>query len=130
MPMATRWPAATTPNSIPPTRHGQGDPAPVLKALADAGIDMVDVTDQPARGVDKFVEPMEKLLEGIAPSARRSSPSARRRSTLAARRGRRAAVAKRVKQAAEEDVARRIWRKDDTLWGPPASPRCPTASGG
>src|SRR6478609_2586071 len=42
------------------------DPAPVLEALADAGIDMVDVTDQLLReGVDKFVEPMEKLLEGI-----------------------------------------------------------------
>src|SRR5512133_2853849 len=42
------------------------DPAPVLKALADAGIDMVNVTDQLlSDGIDKFVEPMEKLLEGI-----------------------------------------------------------------
>jgi transaldolase / glucose-6-phosphate isomerase len=96
------------------------DPTPVLKALADAGIDMVDVTDQLLReGVDKFVEPMEKLLEGIGskreaivtqrpPSIDASLPDA----DVEPR------VAERVKRAAQEDVARRIWRKDDTLWGP------------
>jgi glucose-6-phosphate isomerase len=31
-------------------------------------------------------------------------------------------VAARVKRAAQEDVARRIWRKDDTLWGPAGQP--------
>jgi transaldolase/glucose-6-phosphate isomerase len=96
------------------------DPTPVLKALADAGIDMVDVTDQLLReGVEKFVEPMEKLLEGIGskreaivtqrpPSIDASLPD----DDVEPR------VAARVKQAAQEDVARRIWRKDDTLWGP------------
>ncbi|HEX8206889.1 MAG TPA: transaldolase [Solirubrobacteraceae bacterium] len=42
------------------------DPAPDLEKLRDAGIDMEDVTGQLLReGVDKFVTPMEKLLEGI-----------------------------------------------------------------
>jgi transaldolase len=42
------------------------DPTPDLKALADAGIDMEDVTNKLlSDGVDAFVTPMEKLLEGI-----------------------------------------------------------------
>src|SRR3954447_26895600 len=42
------------------------DPSEDLKALADAGIDMTDVTDKLLRdGVDAFVTPMEKLLAGI-----------------------------------------------------------------
>jgi transaldolase len=42
------------------------DPTDDLKKLADAGIDMEDVTIQLLKeGVDKFVTPMEKLLEGI-----------------------------------------------------------------
>jgi transaldolase len=42
------------------------DPSAELKALADAGIDLDDVTDKLLRdGVDAFVTPMEKLLDGI-----------------------------------------------------------------
>jgi transaldolase len=42
------------------------DPSDELKALADAGIDMTDVTDKLLKdGVDAFVTPMEKLLDGI-----------------------------------------------------------------
>jgi transaldolase len=42
------------------------DPSADLKALADAGIDMGDVTDKLLKdGVDAFVTPMEKLLDGI-----------------------------------------------------------------
>ncbi|WCB92645.1 Transaldolase [Baekduia alba] len=42
------------------------DPSKELAALADAGIDMTDVTDKLLKdGVDAFVTPMEKLLEGI-----------------------------------------------------------------
>jgi len=42
------------------------DPSPDLKALADAGIDLDDVTDKLlSDGVDAFVTPMEKLLAGI-----------------------------------------------------------------
>ena len=96
------------------------DPAPVLKALADAGIDMVDVTDQLLReGVEKFVEPMDKLLEGIG--AKREAIVTQRPPSIDASlpdEDVEPRVAKRVEKAAEEDVARRIWRKDDTLWGP------------
>jgi transaldolase / glucose-6-phosphate isomerase len=100
------------------------DPTPVLKALADAGIDMVDVTDQLLReGVDKFVEPMEKLLEGIG--AKREAIVTQRPPSIEASLPDddvEPRVAQRVKQAAQEDVARRIWRKDDTLWGPAGQP--------
>jgi transaldolase len=42
------------------------DPSDDLKALADAGIDMTDVTDKLLKdGIDAFVTPMEKLLDGI-----------------------------------------------------------------
>jgi transaldolase len=42
------------------------DPSADLKALADVGIDLDDVTDKLlSDGVDAFVTPMEKLLEGI-----------------------------------------------------------------
>jgi transaldolase len=108
------------------------DPTADLKALADAGIDLKDVTDQLLReGVEKFVEPMEKLLAGIGskreaivtqrpPSIDASLPD----DDVEPR------VAARVKQAAQEDVARRIWRKDDTLWGPAGQPEVATGSGG
>jgi transaldolase / glucose-6-phosphate isomerase len=99
------------------------DPTPVLNALADAGIDLKDVTDQLLReGVDKFVEPMDKLLDGI--DTKREAIVTRRPASIQAwlpddvepR------VAARVERAASEDVARRIWRKDDTLWGPAGQP--------
>jgi transaldolase / glucose-6-phosphate isomerase len=99
------------------------DPEPVLKALADAGIDLEDVTDLLLReGVDKFVDPMDKLLDGI--DTKREAIVTRRPASIQAwlpddvepR------VAARVERAASEDVARRIWRKDDTLWGPAGQP--------
>jgi transaldolase / glucose-6-phosphate isomerase len=99
------------------------DPTPVLEALADAGIDLKDVTDQLLReGVEKFVEPMVKLLDGI--DTKREAIVTRRPASIQAwlpddvepR------VAARVERAASEDVARRIWRKDDTLWGPAGQP--------
>jgi transaldolase/glucose-6-phosphate isomerase len=122
MPMATLL-AAGDHAEIRGATAGE-DPAPVLEALADAGIDMVDVTDQLLReGVDKFVEPMEKLLEGIG--AKREAIVTQRPSSIDASLPDddvEPRVAKRVAQAAEEDVARRIWRKDDTLWGPAGQP--------
>ena len=121
MPMATLL-AAGDHAEIRGNTAGE-DPAPVLKALADAGIDMVDVTDQLLReGVDKFVEPMEKLLEGI--DTKRQAIVTQRPSSIDASLPDdvEPRVAARVKQAAQEDVARRIWRKDDTLWGPAGQP--------
>ena len=99
------------------------DPTDELKALADAGIDLKDVTDQLLReGVEKFVEPMEKLLAGI--DGKREAIVTQRPPAVEAALPDdvEPRVAARVKQAAEEDVARRIWRKDDTLWGPAGQP--------
>ena len=100
------------------------DPTQVLEALAGAGIDMTDVTDQLLReGVEKFVEPMDKLLEGIG-SKREAIVTQRPPSIDASLPDEdvEPRVAARVKKAADEDVARRIWRKDDTLWGPAGQP--------
>lgn len=64
MPMATLEAAAD--HSEATGSRVQIDPSDDLKALADAGIDLDDVTDKLLRdGVDAFVTPMEKLLEGI-----------------------------------------------------------------
>jgi transaldolase len=64
MPMDTLNAAADHAEIEPGT--GLVDPAEDLAKLRDAGIDMEDVTGKLLRdGVDKFVTPMEKLLEGI-----------------------------------------------------------------
>jgi transaldolase/glucose-6-phosphate isomerase len=122
MPMATLLAAGDHAEISGPT--AREDPEPVLKALADAGIDLKDVTDLLLReGVDKFVEPMEKLLEGIG--SKREAVVTQRPPSIDASlpdEDVEPRVAARVKQAAQDDVARRIWRKDDTLWGPAGQP--------
>jgi transaldolase / glucose-6-phosphate isomerase len=121
MPMATLLAAGDHANIDGAT--ADQDPRADLQALADAGIDLKDVTDLLLReGVEKFVEPMEKLLDGI--DTKREAIVTRRPASIQAwlpddvepR------VAERVERAAREDVARRIWRKDDTLWGPAGQP--------
>src|SRR4051795_10987046 len=117
MPMATLLAAADH-------AHVEGstadlDPSDDLTALADAGIDLDDVTDKLLRdGVAKFVEPMEKLLEGI--DEKREAIVTSRPPTIQARipDDIEPRIAERVKRAMVEDVAHRIWKKDDTLWGP------------
>ena len=45
---------------------GRPGPHADLQALADAGIDMGDVTEEaPQEGIQKFVEPFDALMEGI-----------------------------------------------------------------
>ena len=121
MPMATLL--ATGDHANIQEATADQDPSADLKALADAGIDLKDVTDQLLReGVDKFVEPMEKLLDGI--DAKREAIVTRRPQSIQAwlPDDVEPKVAERVERAAREDVARRIWRKDDTLWGPSGQP--------
>jgi len=99
------------------------DPTTDLAALADAGIDLDDVTDTLLReGITAFVTPMEKLLHGIE-SAREAIVTGRP-PTIAAvlPRELERPVADRVALAAREEVAGRIWRKDDTLFGPAGQP--------
>ncbi|HWC25984.1 MAG TPA: bifunctional transaldolase/phosoglucose isomerase [Solirubrobacteraceae bacterium] len=99
------------------------DPAPVLEALAEAGVDMGDVTDTLLReGVDAFVTPMEKLLAGI--EAKREAIFTGRPEAIDASLPNELEplIAELGGRAASERVARRIWAKDDTLWGPPGQP--------
>ena len=99
------------------------DPTADLDALREAGIDLDDVTAKLLRdGIDAFMVPMAKLLDGIE----------RKREAIVTRRP--AAIeadlpleleqplAERVKRAHDEDVARRIWERDGTLWAPEGTP--------
>ncbi len=99
------------------------DPAADLAALAEAGIDMDDVTQKLLRdGIDKFVEPFDKLIAGV--ELTREGIVTGRPPTIAASipDELEPALIARVKQAAAEDVARRIWQRDESLWGGPGVP--------
>jgi transaldolase / glucose-6-phosphate isomerase len=97
------------------------DPTAELDALRDARIDLDDVTAKLLRdGVALFITPFEKLLAGIE-STREGIVLKRPKSVeswlpddLEQK------IAARVADAEKEDVARRIWHKDETLWGGPA----------
>src|SRR5207248_9151261 len=91
-----------------------------MKALADAGIDIDDVTDKLLRdGVDLFVSALDKLLAGV--ESKREAVTTGRPETFESviPDALEPAIAERVKKAAEKDVARRVWSKDETLWGGP-----------
>ena len=102
-----------------------GDAAPedverAMKALADAGIDIDDVTDKLLRdGVDLFVTALDKLLAGV--ESKREAVTTGRPETFESVMPDELepAIAERVKKAAQEDVARRVWSKDEPLWGGP-----------
>ena len=117
MPMATLLAAAD---------HGDvgnpgcdADPTPDLEALANAGIDMDDVTDQLLReGIETFEKSLDKLLTGV--ESKREAVVTGRPTTFESNipdelEGK---IAARVRTAVDEGVARRIWSKDATLWAP------------
>jgi len=121
MPMATLLAAAEHTEVTGPT--ADQDPTADLQALASAGIDMDDVTDKLLRdGITAFVTPMEKLLAGIE-SKREAIVTGRPPTIESSLAGNcEEAIAGRVRRAVAEDVVQRIWRKDDTLWGPAGQP--------
>jgi transaldolase/glucose-6-phosphate isomerase len=99
------------------------DPTPDLTTLREAGIDLDDVTDQLLRdGIEAFVVPMNKLLAGI--EAKREAIVTGRPASFDADLPEELEppVAERLRKAAADDVVRRIWRKDGTLWAPPGTP--------
>jgi transaldolase / glucose-6-phosphate isomerase len=121
MPMATLLAAADHANITGQT--AEIDPEPDLRALAEAGIDLDDVTDTLLReGVEKFVEPIQKLFAAI--DERREAIFTSRPPTIRASipDGLEPRIAAGVKEATAAEVARRIWQKDPTLWGPPGTP--------
>jgi transaldolase/glucose-6-phosphate isomerase len=99
------------------------DPTDDLKRLADAGIDLDDVTDKLLRdGIAKFVEPFDKLIEGV--EATREGIVTGRPPTIQASipDDLEPPLVERVKKAQEEGVAQKVWRKDESLWGGPDVP--------
>ncbi|MEA2496168.1 MAG: transaldolase / glucose-6-phosphate isomerase, partial [Thermoleophilaceae bacterium] len=99
------------------------DPTDDLAALAGAGIDMDDVTDQLLReGIETFEKSLDKLIAGVE-SKREAVVTGRPKNfesnipdDLEPK------IAERIKRAADENVARRIWSKDATLWAPEGTP--------
>jgi transaldolase/glucose-6-phosphate isomerase len=99
------------------------DPQADLDALSDAGIDLDDVTAKLLRdGIEAFMVPMAKLLDGI--ERKREAVVTGRPATIEADLPAELEepLAARVRRAAEEDVARRIWQRDGTLWAPEGTP--------
>ena len=118
MPMATLIAFADHGSVSGPT--AEQDPSSDLKALADAGIDMNQVTDELlVDGVQQFEDAMNRLLAGI--EERRSAVVTGRPPTISARipTDLQGPVAERVGRAVSDKVAERVWRRDASLWGGP-----------
>ena len=99
------------------------DPSGDLAALAEAGIDLDDVTDKLLRdGIEAFVVPMNKLIAGI--EAKREAIVTGRPASFEADLPADAEqpVAARLAKARADDVVRGVWRKDGALWAPPGTP--------
>src|SRR5258708_35039286 len=121
MPLPTLLAAAEHAEISGPT--GTEDPSDDLAALAGAGIDLDDVTALLLeQGIDTFVQSMTKLVEGI--DAKREAIVTGRPPTISASipSAYEAAIAERVKRVTEDDVAQRVWRRDESLWGGPGVP--------
>jgi len=121
MPMATLLAVAERSEIDPGS--AERDPGPALAQLAEAGIDMTDVTDTLLReGIEKFVEPYDKLIAGIE-SMREAVLTGRPKGIESSLpEDLETAIAARAQRAAEETVARRVWAKDESLWGGPGVP--------
>jgi transaldolase/glucose-6-phosphate isomerase len=121
MPMATLLAAAERGEPRPP--GCDADPTADLEALAAAGIDMDDVTDQLLReGIEIFEKSLDKLIAGI--ESKREAVITGRPTTFESNipDAYEPRIAERVRRAADEHVARRIWAKDATLWAPAGTP--------
>src|SRR3954447_20208829 len=121
MPMPTLLACAEQLEVTGPT--ADQDPTPDLEALADAGIDMKDVTDKLLRdGIEKFVVPFDELIGGIEQV--REGIVTGRPPTIAStvRDDLEPAVIKKAQEATSKNVAQRIWRHDESLWGEPGTP--------
>jgi transaldolase/glucose-6-phosphate isomerase len=121
MPMPTMLAAAEKAEVAGPT--ADADPAEVEAAMADledAGVDMTDVTEKLLEdGVRLFVEAMEKLIAGVE-SAREAAVTGRPATFESSiPDDLEPSIAARVKKAVDAGVVRRIWAKDETLWGGP-----------
>jgi transaldolase / glucose-6-phosphate isomerase len=99
------------------------DPTAELERLASAGIDMGDVTATLLRdGIAKFVQPFDALIAGV--ELTREGIVTGRPPTIASALpdDLEPPIIERVKQAQSEGIARRVWQKDESLWGGPGVP--------
>ena len=96
------------------------DPSEDLKRLADAGIDMGDVTKKLLKdGIDKFVEPFDDLIGGIE-LAREGIVTGRPKTIQSALPDDlEPPIIERIQTAQSENVAKRVWSRDESLWGGP-----------
>jgi transaldolase/glucose-6-phosphate isomerase len=102
---------------------GRIDPSADLEALADAGIDMTQVTEQLlTEGITLFVDAMEGLLAGIDHSRQAVVTSRPPAIDASLPPEFEAAETARIKQAVSENVAQRVWKHDQALWGGPGVP--------
>jgi transaldolase/glucose-6-phosphate isomerase len=121
MPLATMMAFADHGKVTGPT--AEQDPSAELEALAEAGIDMQQVTDELlVDGVKQFEDAMNRLLAGI--EQERAAVVTGKPKTIDAKLPREAAdaIAGRVRTAMGESVAQRVWRHDPSLWGGPGVP--------
>ncbi len=121
MPLQTLLAAAEHGTVTPGT--AELDPGPALEALAEAGIDLHEVTDELlVDGVKQFNNAMSRLLAGI--EERSAAVVTGRPPTIQATLPSelQGPVGERVKRAMEESVAQRLWRRDPSLWGGPGVP--------
>ena len=99
------------------------DPSAELTALDGAGIDMEEVTKKLlSEGIDAFVKSFDSLIDGVEqvreaivtgrpPTIKSSIPDDLE-----------PAIAEKGRDAKSENVAQRVWRRDDTLWGEAGAP--------
>ncbi|ADB53104.1 bifunctional transaldolase/phosoglucose isomerase [Conexibacter woesei] len=88
-----------------------------IDAVEAAGVSIREVTDELlAAGIDAFAEAMERLLAGVA--TRRTAVLAGEVAGIEAQLtdAQAKAIGARVDWAREQNVLRRVWAKDDTLW--------------
>src|SRR3954464_6751120 len=121
MPMATLLAAASKAEITGAT--ADQDPSEDLQKLADAGIDLDDVTRVLLdAGIEQFVKAMNDLIAGV--EEQREAIVLGQPPTIEAHipPDLEPALAQRVKTAVAEGVAQRVWRKDARLWGGPDKP--------
>jgi transaldolase/glucose-6-phosphate isomerase len=106
-----------------PGLTAEDDPTAALEALAEAGVDMKQVTDELLEdGVKQFEEAIDRLRAGI--EERRATILTGAPPTIHARlpEALQSAAGERIKTAVSEHVAERVWRRDPALWGGPGVP--------
>jgi transaldolase/glucose-6-phosphate isomerase len=99
------------------------DPSADLAALEAAGIDMQDVTKKLlSEGIDAFVKSFDSLIDGVE-QVREAIVTGRPVTIKTSIPDElEPAIADKVREAKSDNVAQRVWRKDDTLWGEAGAP--------